>query len=213
MNLCPLPLFRERFPFSTRSASADKRERFRKQAFRAIPAQPFAERREDCQLPGAIKVQLLRNCGNSFHERADAHERRLYLPRLGPARARSSDDPHKSEQRRKRRVVSQSVDVDVPRKSADDREHGRANDVADIGGVSFCGWLFCCATQSIPCFEGRYFRSPIGRNIKIEAKPPGFIASNGDSRHPTAEFRLTQYDFVSLLVKNEQDHAQDESEE
>ena len=29
-----------------------------------------------------VKVQLLRNCGNSFHELADAHERRLYLPRL-----------------------------------------------------------------------------------------------------------------------------------
>ena len=39
-------------------------------------------------------------------------------------------------------VVSQPVDVDVPRKFADDREHGRADDVADIGGVSFCGWLF-----------------------------------------------------------------------
>ena len=32
-------------------------------------------------------------------------------------------------------VVSQPVDVDVPRKSADDREHGRAGDVADIGGI------------------------------------------------------------------------------
>ena len=62
MNLCPLPLFRERFPFSTRSASADNRERSRKQASRAIPAQPFAERREDYRLPGAIEVQLLRNC-------------------------------------------------------------------------------------------------------------------------------------------------------
>ena len=47
----------------------------------------------------------------------------------------ADDDPPKSEQRRKRRVVSQPVDVDVPRKSADDREHGRADDVADIGGV------------------------------------------------------------------------------
>ena len=41
----------------------------------------------------------------------------------------------KSEQCRKHRVVSQPVDVDVPRKSADDREHGRAGDVADIGGI------------------------------------------------------------------------------
>ena len=75
-----------------------------------------------------------------------------------------ADDPPKSEQRRKRRVVSQPVDVDVPRKSADDREHGRADDVADIGGVrTFVLWLaFFCATQSIPYFEGRYFRSPIG---------------------------------------------------
>ena len=72
-----------------------------------------------------------------------------------------ADDPPKSGQRRKRRVVSQPFDVDVPRRSADDREHGRADDVADIGGVSFCGWLFC-ATQSIPCFERRYLRSPIG---------------------------------------------------
>ena len=55
--------------------------------------------------------------------------------RLGPARARFSDDPPKSEQRRKRRVVSQPVDVDVPRKFADDLEHGRADDVADIGGI------------------------------------------------------------------------------
>ena len=68
----------------------------------------------------------------------------------------------KSEQCRKHRVVSQPVDVDIPRKSADDREHGRADDVADIGSVSFCGWLFCYATQSIPCFEGRCFRSSIG---------------------------------------------------
>ena len=61
---------------------ASTARRLRKQALRAIPARPFAERREDDQLPGAIEVQLLRNCGNSFHERADAHERRLYLPRL-----------------------------------------------------------------------------------------------------------------------------------
>ena len=46
-----------------------------------------------------------------------------------------ADDPPKSEQCRKHRVVSRPVDVDVPRKSADDREHGRADDVADIGGV------------------------------------------------------------------------------
>ena len=77
-------------------------------------------------------------------------------------KAKDLTNPPKSEQCRKHRVVSQPVDVDVPRKSADDREHGRADDVADIGSVSFCGWLFCCATQSIPCFEGRYFRSPIG---------------------------------------------------
>ena len=67
----------------------------------------------------------------------------------------------KSEQCRKHRVVSQPVDVDVPRKSADDREHGRADDVADIGGVS----------------------------LKPK-QSPGFIASNVDSRHPTVEFRL-----------------------
>ena len=157
MNLCPLPLLRERFPFSTRSASADKRERLRKQTFRAIPAQPFAERREDDQLPGAIEVQLLRNCGNSSHERADTHERRLSLPRL-EMRGREAQESFPSADDE---VVSQPVDVDVPRKFADDREHGRADDVADIGGVSFCGWLFY-ATQSIPCFEGRYFRSPIG---------------------------------------------------
>ena len=36
----------------------------------------------------------------------------------------------KSEQCRKHRVVSQPVDVDVPRKSADDREHSRADDQA-----------------------------------------------------------------------------------
>ena len=53
----------------------------------------------------------------------------------------------KSEQCRKHRVVSQPVDVDVPRKSADDREHGRADDVADIGGVSFCGWLLLCNSK------------------------------------------------------------------
>ena len=53
----------------------------------------------------------------------------------------------KSEQCRKHRVVSQPVDVDVPRKSADDREHGRADDVADIGGVSYCGWLFLCNSK------------------------------------------------------------------
>ena len=93
---------------------ASTARRLRKQAFRAIPAQPFAERREDDQLPGAIEVQLLRNCGNSFHERADAHERRLYLPRL----------------------------------------------------------------------EMR------GREAQESLANPGFIASNGDSRHPTAEFRV-----------------------
>ncbi len=57
---------------SDRRASADNRERLRKQALRAIPAQPFAERREDYQLPGAIEVQLLRNCGNSSHELASS---------------------------------------------------------------------------------------------------------------------------------------------
>ena len=66
----------------------------------------------------------------------------------------------KSEQCRKHRVVSQPVDVDVPRKSADDREHGRADDVADIGAFRFVVG-FSCATQSIPYFEGCYFRSPI----------------------------------------------------
>ena len=54
------------------------------------------------------------------------------------------------------------------------------------------------------------FVHPLGETEKPK-QSPGFIASNGDSRHPTA--RLTPYDFVSLLVKNEQDHAQDESEE
>ena len=93
MNLCPLPLFRERFSV------------FNSKRFSRLERAPYAV---------------------------------------------LADDPPKSEQRRKRRVVSQPVDVDVPRKSADDREHGRADDVADIGSVSFCGWLFCCATQSIP---------------------------------------------------------------
>ena len=69
-------------------------------------------------------------------------------------------NPPKSEQCRKHRVVSQPVDVDVPRKSADDREHGRADDVADIGAFRFVVG-FSCATQSIPYFEGCYFRSPI----------------------------------------------------
>ena len=40
-----------------------------------------------------------------------------------------------SQRAREPRVASRPVDVDVPRKSADDREHGRADDVADIGGV------------------------------------------------------------------------------
>ena len=43
------------------------------------------------------------------------------------ARARSSDDPPKSEQGRKRRVVSQPVDVDVPRKSASWAESEKKN--------------------------------------------------------------------------------------
>ena len=78
------PSLRDDIPAGRHSATmhASTARRLRKQALRAIPAQPFPERREDYQLPGAIKVQLLRNCGNSFHERADAHERRLYLPRL-----------------------------------------------------------------------------------------------------------------------------------
>ena len=59
------------FPFSARSASADNRERLRKQAFRAIPAQPFAERREDCQLPGAIEVQMF----TPFEQSADERQR------------------------------------------------------------------------------------------------------------------------------------------
>ena len=67
-----------------------------------------------------------------------------------------ADDPPKSEQCRKHRVVSQPVDVDVPRKSADDREHGRADDVADIGGVSYCGWLFLCNSKHT-IFRGLLF--------------------------------------------------------
>ena len=62
----------------------------------------------------------------------------------------------KSEQCRKHRVISQPVDVDVPRKSADDREHGRADDVADIGGVSYCGWLFLCNSKHT-IFRGLLF--------------------------------------------------------
>ena len=46
-----------------------------------------------------------------------------------------ADDPSEAEQRRKHRVVSQSVDMHVPCEAADDREHGRADDVADIGSV------------------------------------------------------------------------------
>ena len=65
-------------------------------------------------------------------------------------------NPPKSEQRHKRRVVSQPVDVDVPRKSADDREHGRADDVADLGGVSFGGWLFLCNSKQT-LFRGSVF--------------------------------------------------------
>ena len=71
MNLCPLPLFRERFSVPTRSTSADHRERLRKQAFRAIPAQPFAERREVCRLPGAIEVQMF----TPFEQSADERQR------------------------------------------------------------------------------------------------------------------------------------------
>ena len=62
----------------------------------------------------------------------------------------------KSEQCRKHRVVSQPVDVDVPRKSADDRKHGRADDVAYIGSVSFCGWLFLCNSKHT-MFRGSLF--------------------------------------------------------
>ena len=62
------------FPFSTRSASADNRERLRKQAFRAISIQPFAERREDYQLPGAIKVQMF----TPFEQSADANATKIH---------------------------------------------------------------------------------------------------------------------------------------
>ena len=46
-----------------------------------------------------------------------------------------ADDPSETEQRREHRVVPQPVDVHVPREAADDREHGRADDVADIGSI------------------------------------------------------------------------------
>ena len=48
---------------------------------------------------------------------------------------------------------------------------------------------FCLETQSIPHLKGRYFLSPIGENAK-PGQSPGFIASNGVSQHPTAEFRF-----------------------
>ena len=41
------------------------------QALRAIPAQPFAERREDCQLPSAIEVQMF----TPFEQSADERQR------------------------------------------------------------------------------------------------------------------------------------------
>ena len=52
-----------------------------------------------------------------------------------------------------------AVDVDVPRKSADDREHGRADDVADIGAFRFVVG-FSCVTQSIPGLFWRIRPSP-----------------------------------------------------
>jgi len=59
--------------------SGDGRERSRKQPFCLVSAEPFAEFREDYQLPDAIKIQMLRNCGNSSHELADPRERSLNL--------------------------------------------------------------------------------------------------------------------------------------
>ena len=77
----------------------------------------------------------------------------------------------KSEQRRKRRVVSQPVDVDVPRKSADDREHGRADDVADIGAFRFVvGFLLCNSKHTM--FRGALFSFTHWVKHKNRSKAP-----------------------------------------
>ena len=60
---------------------------------------------------------------------------------------------------------------------------------------------FCLETQSIPHLKGRYFLSPIGGNAK-PGQSPGFIASNGVSQHPTAEFRITT-SFMNTLMAPE----------
>jgi hypothetical protein len=46
-------------------------------------------------------------------------------------------------------------------------------------------FLFCVETQSIPHLKGRYFTFTQWVNAKL-GQNPGFIASNGDSQHPTA---------------------------
>ena len=151
----PMRMSEDRISLALRCVDVSRRSRFRP-LMTSHPTTPMYIGRDvvgsRCLSPSASRQKIFHQLATMAMSRAIArHGFRSFVT-----------NPPKSEQRRKRRVVSHPVDVDVPRKSADDREHGRADDVADIGGVSFCGWLFCFATQSIPCFEGRYFRSPIG---------------------------------------------------
>ena len=50
-----------------------------------------------------------------------------------------------------------------------------AKDTLACNDLTLCGWLFC-ATQSIPYFEGRYFRSPIGLNLNSSVGLPADAA-------------------------------------
>ena len=101
-------------------------------------------------------------------------------------------NPPKSEQGRKHRVVSQPVDVDVPRKSADDREHGRADDVADIEGVSFCGWLVLCNSKHT-MFRGSLFSFTHWVKHKNRSKAPVSL--------PQTAIRVTQLPNLGAMLQ------------
>ena len=158
MNLCPLPLFRERFPvFNSKRFMSRAVARHGFRSFVTNPPRPYwflcprfsashmfpsppqlrAFPVSEDRLYGIVDVDYVLEGWQSVEDvllvSREPCVQLATVSRLERAPyAVLADDPPRSGQCRKHRVVSQPVDVDVPRRSADDREHGRADDVADI---------------------------------------------------------------------------------
>ena len=94
-----------------------------------------------------------------------------------------------------------AVRVDIPCEAADNCQHRRTDDIADLGGAwaciilhinTFCMWCFYCS--ELKAYHIRKvvtFIHPLGE-MRKPGQGPGFIASNGDSFHPIDGFRFNR---------------------